>query len=159
MASSGGSAQTLLVCRVGAKLCALPLGCLRETMRPLPVEPLAQTADFVTGLAVIRGLATPVLDARKLLGSPSDLAPGRYVTLDLGAQGSRVVALAVDAVVGVRDVPSALLGELPSLARDSERGVVSAVATLDRELLLVLEQARLVPDALWRRLEQERTAS
>lgn len=149
----------MLVCRVGTKLCALPLGRLLETMRPLAIEPLAQTADFVSGVAVIRGRPTPVLDARKLLGSPSDVPPGRYVTLDLGEGGARVAALAVDAVVGVREVPDALAGELPTLLGDARSSVVGAVTTLDRELLLVLEQARLVPPELWQHLEQEGSSS
>jgi len=142
------------VCRVGTKLCGLPLSCLRETMRPLAVEPLAQTVDFVSGVAVIRGRATPVLDARKLLGSPADHPPERYVTLDLGERETRVVALAVDAVVGVRDVPDAVLGELPRLLGGSQ-SVVGALTMLDAELLLVLEQARLVPADVWQRLEQK----
>jgi purine-binding chemotaxis protein CheW len=141
---------------VGRKLCALPLGHLLETMRPLTVQPLSQMPDFVAGLAVIRGRPTPVLDARKLLGSPSDEAPGRYVTLDLGQRGARVAALAVDAVVGVRDVSDRLMSELPSLLRGPHGNVIGAVAALDAELLLVLEQARLVPEELWQRLKQER---
>jgi purine-binding chemotaxis protein CheW len=152
---SGGKTGSLLVCRVGTKLCALPLSCLLETMRPLAVEALTQTADFVSGVALIRGRPTPVVDARKLLGSPSDRPPGRYVTLDLGERGARVAALAVDAVVGVRDVPEGLLGELPGLLGGSPSSFVGAVTTLDAELLLVLEQARLVPEDVWQRLEQK----
>lgn len=149
---SGGKAGSLLVCRVGTKLCALPLGCLLETMRPLAVEALAQTADFVSGVALIRGRPTPVVDARKLLGSPSDRPPGRYVTLSLG---ERVAALAVDAVVGVHDVSEGLLSELPGLLGGSPSSFVAAMTRLDRELLLVLEQARLVPEDVWRRLEEK----
>jgi chemotaxis protein methyltransferase CheR len=86
MATSGEArgAERLLICRVGTKVCGLPLLRVIETMRPLPVEPLGQMPLFVNGLALIRGRATPVLDARTLLGSPSAAAPGRYVTLDLG---------------------------------------------------------------------------
>jgi len=158
-----GESRSLLVCRVGAKLCALPLGKLLETMRPLPTEPLAGTADFVAGVASIRGRPTPVLDARKLLGSRSDSAPGRYVTLELGgaAERARVAAIAVDSVVGIRDVAPGILDDLPHLLRSGrgEDDVVSAVATLDSELLLVLEQARLVPEELWQKLEQERAST
>jgi purine-binding chemotaxis protein CheW len=122
-------------------------------MRPLPVEPLAQAADFVSGLAVIRGRPTPVVDARKLLGSPSEREPGRYVTLVLGSDGDRIAALAVDAVVGVRELSEGSLELPPLLAARTD--VVAGVATLDSELLLVLEQARLVPEATWQRLDQE----
>jgi len=153
--TSGGKTGSLLVCRVGAKLCGLPLGCLLETMRPLVTEPLARTPDFVTGVAVIRGRATPVIDARKLLNSPSERPPERYVTLDLDKRGLRVAALAVDAVVGVRELTDGTLAALPTLLRSGDGGALAAFGTIDAELLLVLEQARLVPDDVWKRLSQE----
>ena len=158
MATPGGThgSQRLLVCRVGAKFCGLPLERVIETMRPLPAEPLAQMADFVTGLALIRGRATPVVDTRKLLGSPSDHAAERYVTLGIGEQtASRVAALAVDAVLGVRLVKSETLGELPGLLREGHSEAVAALGRLDDELLLVLEDARLLPEAIWQELERE----
>lgn len=153
MPITGGQAGSLLVCRVGAKLCGLPLEGVLETMRPLSTEPLPRTADFVTGVALIRGRPTPVIDARQLLGSPADDAPGRYVTLDLHGGGSRVAALAVDAVLGVRDVPRAVLSALPRVLRADDGSPVAAVGTLDAELLLVLEQARVVPEQIWQTLE------
>ncbi len=153
MADSGGKAASLLVCRVGSKLCGLPLRRVRETMRPLAVEPLARTLDFVSGVAVIRGRATPVLDARKLLGSSSAHPPERYVTLDLGEHETRVVALAVDAVVGVREVPDGVLQELPRLVGGCQRAV-GAMTAGGAELRGGLEQARLVPDDVWQRLER-----
>jgi purine-binding chemotaxis protein CheW len=143
----------MLVCRVGAKLCGLSLPQLLETMRPLPTEPLARTADFVAGLALIRGQPTPVVDARKLLGSASERAPGRYVTFKLGSSTrARVAALAVDEVVGVRDVDLTQLTDLPGLLRAAQGDAVAALAALDSELLLVLEHARLLPDSVWQEL-------
>jgi purine-binding chemotaxis protein CheW len=160
MAAGGTDATVrLLVCKVGAKLYALPLEQLLENMRPLPTEPLAHLPDFVLGLALIRGRPTPVLDARRLLGSPSEQAPERYLTLDLGTATQRVVALAVDAVVGVRALPPDALGDLPSLLHAPGGPGVRAVATLDADLVLLLERTRLVSEDLWQRLEQERLSS
>src|SRR5882757_8443766 len=103
MATSGGEHERLLICRVGAKVCGLPLARVIETMRPLHVEPLAKLTGFVAGLALIRGRPTPVIDARQLLGSPSEAGAGRYVTLGLDERnGQRVAALAVDEVLGIR---------------------------------------------------------
>jgi purine-binding chemotaxis protein CheW len=148
--------KRLLVCRVGTKVCGVPLDRVIETMRPLPAEPLAQMAGFVSGLALIRGRPTPVVDARKLLGSHSEHPPERYVTLGMGeAAALRVAALAVDAVLGVRDVAAETLGNLPGLLREESSEAVTALGTLDAELLLVLEGARLLPEATWQALEQE----
>src|SRR5512146_894285 len=118
MVEQGGQSGTLalLVCRVGARLCGIPLEHVRETMRPLPTEPLANLPDFVSGLALIRGRPTPVLDAHRLLGGELEPpAPRRYVTIGLG---ERSLALAVDAVLGVRHVEQRRLAELPPVLRE-----------------------------------------
>ena len=148
--------ERLLICRVGAKVCGLPLVRVIETMRPLPVEPLGHMPAFVSGIALIRGRATPVLDARRLLGSSSEAEPGRYITLDLGQEPrERVAALAVDAVIGVRRVEASTLGGLPGLLREQNGELVRALGALDSELLLVLEHSRLLPDAIWQQLAPE----
>lgn len=121
-------------------------------MRPLPLHELGHMPSFMSGLAVIRGEPTPVLDARRLLGSSADAEPGRYVTLALG---QRRAALAVDDVLGVRQVAGETLARLPAVMTDAANRHVESLGTLDEELLLVLAHAHLVPDELWQHLEQE----
>ena len=141
----------MLICRVGSRLCGLPLAHVVETMRPLPVEPLAHLPSFVDGVSIIRGRPIPVLDARRLLGE--DGASGartRFVTLELA---ERSAALSVDAVLGVRDIDVAELEQLPALLRDAQNDLVAALGTLDHELLVVLERSRLLPEAVWAAIE------
>lgn len=65
-----------LLCCIGSRIGALALRDVRETMRPLPVEPLMGAPPFVLGLATIRGFPTPVVDVGRLLGpSESSFAP------------------------------------------------------------------------------------
>jgi purine-binding chemotaxis protein CheW len=158
MATSGGKSalRRLLVCRAGAKLCGLPLTAVIETCRPLPTEPLEGTPPFVLGLARLRARPTLVLDAHRLLDSGSGTPPTRYVTMRVG--DTRKIALAVDAVLGVRDIAESELEALPDLlSNDSDAR--SALGSLDQSLLVVLESARLVPDPLWERLEQEQASA
>lgn len=139
-----------LVCRVATRICALPLPAVIETMRPLPVEPLAGAPPFIAGFAVIRGEPVPVVDAGRLLGAV-DAEPRRFVTLR-GARGT--IALAVDAVLGVRTLAADQLSALTPLAGAVGHEVIAAVGTLDAQLLLVLETARLVPDAVFELAER-----
>ena len=148
------SSDASLLCRVRDYWCALPLVHAGETMRPLPIEPLAGMPLFVRGLSVIRGVPTPVVDAGVLLGASDLTEGGRFVTI---RTGDRRVALAVDAVVGVRELPGGL-GDLPPLVREASAEIISAVGALDAELLIVLGAARLLPEAVWRMLS-EREAS
>jgi len=52
-------------------------------------------------------------------------------------------------VVGVRELPTASLRNLPPLLRDASEDLVQSVGTLDTELLVVLQSGRLVPDSVW----------
>jgi purine-binding chemotaxis protein CheW len=141
---SDAAAVRVLVVRVGGRTCALPLAHVVETMRPLPVAPMHGAPPGVVGASIIRGEATPVVDLAKLVDARPTVAR-RFVTVRAGA---RPVALAVDEVVGIVALPQAAFAGSPPLLRDVLAGAVEALATLDRELILVLRAARLSPDAL-----------
>jgi purine-binding chemotaxis protein CheW len=131
-------------------LCAVPLTHVRETMRPLPIEPLAGVEPPVSGVAIIRGVPVPVLDMCRLLAG-AQAQPERFVTLRLG---ERSVALAVDGVVGIRTMSLEASQELPPLLREADGDAISRIGTLDAELLVVLQHTRLVPEATWAALER-----
>jgi purine-binding chemotaxis protein CheW len=133
-----------LLCRIAKRLCALPAECVLETMRPLPVEPIAQSQSFVLGLSLIRGSPVPVVDAAAMLDGAAG-RPGRFVTMQVGG---RCVALAVDGVIGLRSLGADFGAALPPLLKDSASDVVAAVGTLDAELLLLLHAARAAPETL-----------
>jgi purine-binding chemotaxis protein CheW len=143
-----------LLCRIGTRLCALPLSSVVETLRPLPVEPVAGAPDFVLGLSVVRGGPVPIVDAGMLLAGEA----GRPCRVVIVKAGTRRVGLAVDAVVGLRQLESRL-EELPPLLRGESGGRVTAVAALDAELLLVLQAMRLVPEEALAALEAKAAAS
>jgi purine-binding chemotaxis protein CheW len=133
-----------LIVTAGTRSCAIPLCHVAETMRPLPVEPLTGMPEFVRGVSVIRGAAVPVVDLAALLenGRPGATC-GRFVTLKLG---ERRVAIAVDTVVGARDLQPAELGELPPILRDASAGLIEMIGTRDAQLLVVLRASCIVPD-------------
>ena len=141
-AAHDAEAGLSLVCRVRTRLCALPLGCVVETMRPLPVEPLAGAPAFVRGLALIRGVPLPVVDAARLLGDPEEPC-GRFVVVDTG---SRRVALAFGSVLGVRALAATTLHPPAPLLGEAHAEVVAAIGRLDSELLLVLGNTRILVD-------------
>jgi len=137
--------SALLVIRTGALRCAVPVDHVLETMRPLPVRSLACAPGFVLGAAVIRGEPVPVVDLASLLSAPS-AAVARFVLLQAG---SHKVALAVESVTGVQVLAPHSVSNLPPLLAGLQAGAVAAIGALDKDLLLVLETARLVPDDVW----------
>jgi len=141
-----------LLFRVRTRLCAMPLAHVLETMRPLPVEAMSGGPPCVRGLAIIRGTPVPVIDVAELLReervrgeAPSPEPSARFVTVKVAG---RTIAIAVDAVVGVRSLALDSFGELPPLLRDAETDLVGSIGALDAELLLVLRSARLLPPGL-----------
>ncbi len=143
-----------LLCRVDTRLCALPLESSVEATRALPIEPVPGAPPFVLGLCIVRGAAIPIVDAALLLGSPRSSA-ARFVILRVG---DRRVGLAVDAVLGVRQIAGSF-EELPPLLRGTDSSIVSAIGTLDAELLMVLRAVRMVPDEVYASVEAAARAS
>jgi purine-binding chemotaxis protein CheW len=150
-----GAKKALLV---GLKscVCAVPLAQVIETMRPLPVEPIAGVPSFVRGISIIRGIPTPVVDLGTVLGTPSE-QPDRFVTLHVC---DRQVALAVNAVLGVRDLNAILTTqELPPLLGRASKDVVDTIGTLDEQVLMVLQAGWELPDEVWQALTTQEGAS
>jgi purine-binding chemotaxis protein CheW len=141
----GDSGTTpVLVVTVGQRECAIPLQYVAETMRPLSIEPVVSPHAFVRGVSVIRGAAMPVVDLARLLGGGEhNTVARRFVTVKVD---ERRAALAVEAVVGVRDIELARFQSLPPLLRHVGTEVVEAIGSSDVQLLLVLRAARLIPD-------------
>ena len=144
-----------MICRVRDRLCALPLPHVVEIMRPLAVETLAAMPAFVRGLSRARGNAVVVVDLGAMLGSAVPGRPARFVMMRVE---ERKVLLAVEEVLGVRDLGPSDTQALPPLLGEGAESSVAAVGTLDAALLVVLRSAYIVPSATWDLLTPERVA-
>ena len=134
-------------------MCALPVALVVETMRPLPVSPIAGAPPAVLGVSMIRGVPTVVVAIARLLSEVVP-PPGRFITIRLG--GERTIALAVDAVIGIRTLCDSELHPLPPLLGDT--AAIGNLAALDAELVYALRTGQLVPDELVDRVAQETRA-
>jgi purine-binding chemotaxis protein CheW len=76
-------------------------------------------------------------------------AIARFITVRAGA---RTAALAVEAVLGIRTLADTDLAAVPPLLERARPQAVAALAAADRELLVVLRAAQLVPEPLWTQL-------
>jgi purine-binding chemotaxis protein CheW len=150
------TAQAWLACRSAAHICALPLAGVVETMRPLPCEPFPKAPPFVSGIAIVRGVPTPVVDMRALMGEPPATAPERYVTVEVN---NRIVALAFDAVLGIHTLDAGHAIGLPPLLRNVAGETISDVAAKDTDLLLFFEAARIFPPGMIEALMAEKEAA
>lgn len=137
--------QHVLLVRALGWYCALPVGNVTETCRPLPFHPIQDMPDFVRGVAVIRGRPTPVLHLGMLLGVGSGTPGRRYVNVLLH---DRPVALEVDEVLGVRALSKSQLAMTPPLVGGALTERVEGLSVLDGELMAWLDTGRLVQNEL-----------
>ena len=138
--------EKVLIFRAGVCGCALPLDHIIETMRPLPLEPLAGLLPCVKGVCVIRGMATPVLDLGLLLSGREVSPSGRFITIKVAR---RQAALSVASVIGIAKLTASGLHDLPPLLKNSSADVLDSIGALDAQLFLVLAAGRLIPEEVW----------
>lgn len=146
---SGDPAGRFLMVRAQGWRCALPLGEVLETLRPLPVSPVTGVPSFVRGVSIVRGEPTPVISLALLMGGTASPEPRRFVLLRVP---ERRVALEVDEVLGLRALSPEELGSVPPLLQGAAAGQLQVLGTLDGELLGALSTARLLPAETWTRL-------
>lgn len=154
MTTTRADPRATLVLVAGQRIFVVELEHVREVLRPLPTQPFGDL-PYVLGVAILRGEPTPVIHLAMLLGTAEPSPPRRFAALRIG---ERQVALAVDAVLGVRMLDPDVLVELPPLLRASKAGYAERLALFDSHLALVLNGARVLPESLWDELEQTRGA-
>ncbi len=155
--SAGGGARRLVLFRVGTGMCAMPVGQVIETMRPQPVQALADTPHYIMGVAMIRGAVVPVVDLAALVHGHGP-EPARLMTVRAGttADRSRTAALAIAGIDGVASIPVASLERLSPLLGEQD-GAVRSVGVASTGVLLLLDGARTVPDEVWYTLSARST--
>jgi purine-binding chemotaxis protein CheW len=150
-ASSSSEPLSVVLVRAADLLCALPLASVIETLRCPPLVAISGAPEWVVGVAMVRGATVAVVDLGILLGSePSKIRETRLVTLRVGR---RIVGQAVNSVIGVRDFDRAALAEVPPLLQQAHPQVLTAVGSLDHELLIVLDGTRILTEKIMGRLE------
>lgn len=145
------ASRPALIVDSGPYRCAFPLDCVVETMRPLPIRSFANVPAFVRGAATVRGEPVPVVDLARLLGA-AEATVGRFVVV---RADRRKVVLAVQSVVGVKDLDQARVASVPPLLQAAHREFVSALGTADEGLLVVLSNAWALPEEAWAAFEKD----
>lgn len=90
---------------------AVRLSCVRRVVRAVEVTPLPKAPSIVVGVINLAGQIIPVVDLRRRFGLPEretelsdQLIVAHAARPAASGGGGRILAFAVDAVVGVRDL-------------------------------------------------------
>jgi purine-binding chemotaxis protein CheW len=139
-AAHAAESQSVIVVALGDERYGLPLHQVREVRALRALAAVPGTPASWAGLVNLRGRLYPVLDLARYLGLPvAETRSGQRVVV--AAAAGLEVALLVDAVLGVREVPAAdmrpLLAELAGARGALVQGVTpDLLALLNLDALL-----------------------
>lgn len=124
----------LVVFTIEAQRYALPLPATERILPMVAVSPLPKAPDVALGVINLHGTVIPVLDIRRRFGlPPRNYGPSAHLVVARTIR--RTVALPVDEVLGVREVPAEAVAEpervLPGI------GHVAGIAALEDGLLFI----------------------
>lgn len=127
---------------------ALPIGQVREIQQIVALSEVPGEANGVVGMVNLRGQVIPAVDMRELVG----LETAEYTLqtpMIISEIHGRLVALLVDEVLDVLELPEESMQEAPPLHKLS--ACMVGVARLDDGLVYVLDPERLVGAHLFER--------
>jgi purine-binding chemotaxis protein CheW len=133
----------VVVVRLDTQTYGLPIYSVGEICRMVAVTPLPEAHDLVEGVINVRGKTVPVINLSRRLEvrePPYELAT-RLVIVNFG---ERSMAVPVHGVEGVREIPEEAISLPTNLG--SQTDLLSGVAELDAEQVLVLEPTALFTD-------------
>jgi len=113
---------------------ALRLASVRQVLRMVEITPLPKAPEIVLGVVSLRGLVVPVLSIRRRLGL-TEREANLSDQLIVADSSSRVVALVVDAVIGVVERSTEKITEADKIVPGAQ--YVEGIADLDKDILFI----------------------
>lgn len=133
--------------QIGAEEFCLPISCITEVIRPLPVTALPKMPQFVEGVINLRGSIIPVVDLRKRFGLqvvPVNVRTCRMI-ITRGATGSNaLLGLIVDAVREVIQIPAASVEPAPEAATGSGADFIAGVVKTDKRMIILIDISKIL---------------
>jgi len=117
---------------------AVPIASVQEIIRYAKPTPVGATSALIQGVINLRGRVVPVADLSSRLGHEPEINSGTRILMLEVAHGT--VGLIVDSVDGVREIPTANIGQLPVAVGDS--GVGDEIAAIDDHLVVLMDPER-----------------
>jgi purine-binding chemotaxis protein CheW len=130
----------IIVFSIDEQKYALHLSCIEKAIRIVEINPMPKAPDSVLGVINVQGRLIPVMDTRRLLHLPGKEL-GLSDQLIIARISGRTVALVVDAVVNVIDLPEH--ETVPSEDIFPGMDHVSGVLKLEDDMIYIYDPDRL----------------
>lgn len=137
----------ILLTRIDATQVGFSASAVREIVRAVAIARLPRAPDIIEGAINLRGRIVPVVDVRQRLALPAAVVTPEQYLIILQAS-DRLIAVRVDDVEDVIDVPQASMESPAKLSRALER--LEGVAAIASGALVIYDV-----DAFLTQAEQE----
>ncbi|MGH7701554.1 MAG: chemotaxis protein CheW [Gemmatimonadales bacterium] len=124
--------------QLGREAFAVPITKVREIIRVADITRVPQAPPHIRGVTNLRGRILPVVELRTRLGLSAAVLTSRSRVIVVESRG-RVLGILVDAVLRVAKVSAAAVSLPPAEIITARTDFITGVATLQDELLLLLD--------------------
>lgn len=111
--------------------------------RALSLTKVPRTPDFLKGVTEMRGRMTPIIDLRERLDLGAVEITEQTRTLVVQVDEMQI-GMIVDQATEVKDIPASLIKAAPKLVGEIKDTFLLGVATIDEELILLLDLEQII---------------
>ena len=118
---------------------------VREILRINNISPVPGAPDYIVGITNIRGNVISVIDGRSRINqAPKDHTDlSRMIVME---SEDDIVAVVVDRVADIIDLPESMLDSSPKLAKGESSKYISGVISHDDDLIIILDSEKFITD-------------
>jgi len=121
---------------------------VQEVLRVTEIAPVPGAPNYVLGIINLRGNVVTVIDTRTRFGLPTKEMDDSTRIVIIEAE-EQVVGILVDSVAEVVDLRMNELDSAPNVGTDESAKFIQGVASLDGELLIIVDLNKLLSDDQW----------
>lgn len=131
--------------RLGQELYGVVVKKVREILRINNISPVPGAPEHIIGITNIRGNVVSVIDGRRRI----NLSAQEYTDLSrmvVMESDDDIVAVVVDKVVDIIDLPESLIDSSPKFNRGGGSRYISGVIAHSDELIIILDSEKFISD-------------
>jgi purine-binding chemotaxis protein CheW len=147
VATPGEGLQEFLCFRVSGEMYAINIMAVKEIIRPREVTEIPRAPGFVSGVLSLRGIIIPVFNMRLRLGLPEAEKSGRE-RIVVVTKGEEFFGILVDEVTQVVKISGETIEKPPAVLDGIDRDFVSGIGRFNGQMLIVLNQEKILDISL-----------
>jgi purine-binding chemotaxis protein CheW len=121
---------------------------VQEVLRVTEIAPVPGAPDYVLGIINLRGNVVTVIDTRRRFGLPTKEMDDSTRIVIIEAE-DQVVGILVDSVAEVVDLRASEIETAPNVGTEESSKFIQGVASVDSELLIIVDLNKLLSDEQW----------